>query len=203
MTRGGNDMKKKKSLLLIAIAMLITLTGCQKVNKLIKDIQTTTIGLPMTVKSYSEESQVIDRYSGRVGEVTRETKLDTDTIESSVITFTVGGKEVQHVGSSMIMMEDGLEDIFEEYVQNIDFDNQDMTVPFLNKMVNDFKEPFVGHNKVVLIRSQNGTPLATFAGDKVYLDNSDVAKMTKLLIDGKTLIIYRCDYSIYDADLLN
>ncbi|NLY21096.1 MAG: DUF5052 family protein, partial [Tissierellia bacterium] len=106
------------------------------------------------------------------------------------------------VGSSMIMAEKGIEDIFEEYVKNIDFHNQDITVPFLNKMINDFKEPFVGHNKVILIRSQNGTPLATYAGDKVYVDTTDVTKMTKLLVDGKTLIIYRCDYSIYDLDLL-
>ncbi|WP_205666365.1 DUF5052 family protein [Anaerosphaera multitolerans] len=199
-------MNKKQKRILLVVALLISmvflLTGCQRVRKFFKDVETTTIGLSMVVKSYDENSQVIDQYSGRVGNVTRETKLDTESTESSVITFTVGGKEVQHVGSSVIMMEKGLEDIFSEYVKTIDFANRDITVPFLNKMVNDFREPFSGHDKVILIRSQNGTPLATFAGDKVYLDTTDVSKMTKLLVDGKTLIIYRCDYSIYDLDLL-
>lgn len=53
-----------------------------------------------------------------------------------------------------------------------------------------------------MIRSQNGTPLAAYAGDRVSLDKSDAPKTSELLIDGKRLVIYRCDYTIYDRELL-
>ena len=64
------------------------------------------------------------------------------------------------------------------------------------------KSKFTGHNQVILIRSQSGIPLATFAGDKVSVHSTDVEKMTKITIDGKRMYIYRADYTIYDLDLL-
>ena len=59
-----------------------------------------------------------------------------------------------------------------------------------------------GKKKVILIRSQSGKPIATFAGDKVVFKETEIEKSTSLIIDGKLLFIYRSDYSIYDSDLL-
>ena len=36
----------------------------------------------------------------------------------------------------------------------------------------------------------------------VSLDKSDAPKTSELLIDGKRLVIYRCDYTIDDRELL-
>ncbi|MFX3964425.1 DUF5052 family protein, partial [Streptococcus suis] len=46
------------------------------------------------------------------------------------------------------------------------------------------------------------TPLATDLGDQLSLDSSEAPQTSEILIDGKRLIIYRCDYTIYDRELL-
>lgn len=107
-----------------------------------------------------------------------------------------------HVGSSLIAYENGLQNIFEEYVQTVDINNFDKSVPFINRMVNDLANYTTGKAKVVLIRSQSGQPLATFAGDDVSYFATDIDKSTGLLIDGNYLFVYRCDYTIYDLALL-
>ena len=116
-------MMKKKHLLIILLSIsLLTLTGCQSVENWFKNAKEEWIALEMTVRTYDENSQLIDQMSGK--------------------------------------------------------------------------------KKVILIRSQNGTPLAAYAGDRVSLDKSDAPKTSELLIDGKRLVIYRCDYTIYDRELL-
>lgn len=81
--------------------------------------------------------------------------------------------------------------------------NMQHGVPIINSLVNDFKNSFTGKEKLILIRSQNGTPLATYAGSNVSLYSTDVPKSTGLLVDGKYLFVYRCDYTIYDLALLS
>ncbi len=41
------------------------------------------------------------------------------------------------------------------------------SIPVLNRMISAFKNDFTGKKKAILIRSQNGTPLAAYAGDRV------------------------------------
>ena len=120
-----------------------------------------------------------------------------------MIQITVGKKEMHHVGSSMIIAETDLENIFDEYAKTVDAEKMQRGIPVINSLVNDFRNSFDGKEKVILIRSQNGTPLATYAGDNVSLYKTDVPKSTGLLVDGKYLFIYRCDYTIYDLDLLS
>ena len=69
-------------------------------------------------------------------------------------------------------------------------------------MVNSWGNITTGRSKVVLVRSQSGKPLATFAGDEVSYFSTGIDKSTGIMIDGKYLFIYRCDYSIYDTELL-
>lgn len=147
---------------------------------------------------------MIDRVVGKSIKIARDETFDSDTEskDSSVIQITVGNNEMHHVGSSMLIAETNLENVFDQYTQKVDIQNLERGVPMLNALVNDFKNAFSGKKKVILIRSQNGTPLATYAGDKVSLYKTDVPKSTGLLIDGSYLFVYRCDYTIYDLDLL-
>lgn len=83
-----------------------------------------------------------------------------------------------HVGSSLLAFESGLSNLFEEYSQKVDIKNFDRSVPFLNRLVNDLQNATVGKSKIVLIRSQSGQPLATFAGDDVSYFATDIDKST-------------------------
>lgn len=192
-------MKKR---LLMVLVILIAVVGCQDIQIFFKGFEQTFKGLNMVMQSYDENSDVIDRIEGRSISIKRDKRFDSENSSSQVLQITVGGNEVTHVGSSLIIHETGLSNIFESYTKTFDIDNQDRSIPFINRMVSDFKNSFTGKQKVILIRSQNGTPLATFAGDRVSLYATEVPQSTGLLVDGFYLFIYRCDYTIYDLALL-
>lgn len=62
--------------------------------------------------------------------------------------------------------------------------------------------PRVGKARILMIRSQDGTPCAIFAGDEVSVYSTDVPKSTEFVVDKKLLVVYRADYTVYDASLL-
>lgn len=201
-------MKKKTVSVAILVLTLLTLVGCQRIQNWFKDAQEEWLGLEMTVRTYDENSQLIDQMSGRSLSISRNEEFDSVDAEgnsredSSVLKITLGKYEIDHVGSSLIAEEDGLTDVFAKYQKTNDIEENSNAIPVLNRMISSFKNDFTGKKKVILIRSQNGTPLATYAGNKVSLHKSDAPKTSVLLIDGKRLIIYRCDYTIYDRELL-
>lgn len=203
-------MKLKQKLALIAVLALslVSLSACQSVSNWFKNAKEEWIGLEMTVRTFDENSQLIDEMSGKSLSISRNPDFDSvdaegfSNADSSVLKVTLGKYEIDHVGSSLIAAEEGLEDVFSKFQDTVDIDETGRNIPLVNRMVNRLKNEFTGKEKVVLIRSQNGTPLATYAGDKVSLYASDAPKTSELLIDGKRLIIYRCDYTIYDRELL-
>lgn len=201
-------MKKKFTLSLMLILSLISLSACQSVQNWWKNTKEEWIGLDMTVRTFDENAQLIDEMDGKSLSIERNQEFDSEDAEgnskgdSSVLKVTIGKYEIDHVGSSLIAAEDGLEDLFAKYQKTVNIEEESRAIPMVNRMVSKLKNDFTGKAKVILIRSQNGTPLATYAGDKVSLYTSDAPKTSELLIDGKRLIIYRCDYTIYDRPLL-
>lgn len=202
-------MKKKFSVFAVVMAATLVLSGCNWLEYKIGSMKEQFVGRELTVQTYDENSQMIDRVQGKSVSIEADEEFSLkdangDTVEkSSVLNITVGGKQMLHVGSSLIAYEDGLQNIFEEYVQQVDLNSFDRSVPFINRMVNDLQNLTTGKEKVVLIRSQSGQPLATFAGNDVSYFATDIDKSTGIMIDGKYLFIYRCDYTIYDLALLN
>lgn len=196
-------MKKKATAFTLILSMFI-LVGCQDLSIFFKGFEEEFKGLEMTIQTYDEESQMIDKIIGKSIMIERDSTFDSDweSADSSVIQVTIGENELHHVGSSMIIAERGLENVFDEYAKTIDVQNMQRGIPIVNSMINDFRNSFTGKKKVILIRSQNGTPLATYAGDNVSLYKTSVPKSTGLLIDGKYLFVYRSDYTIYDLDLI-
>lgn len=198
------NKNRKRSVLIVLALSVVLLSGCQDIANMFKGFEENFKGLEMTIQTYDEESNVIDKITGKSVSIKRDKEFDTDyeSKDSSVMKITVGSNEMHHVGSSMIIAETGLENVFEEYTKTVDIENLDRGVPFINTMVNDVKASFKGKEKVILIRSQNGTPLATYSGDKVSLYKTGVPKSTGILIDDLYLFIYRADYTIYDIDML-
>lgn len=200
---------KKKIIAFVLLSLsLVSLSACQSISNWWKNTTEEWIGLEMTVRTFDENSQLIDEMSGKSLSISRNEEFDSvDTegyskADSSVLKITLGKYEIDHVGSSLIAAEKGLEDLYAKYQATVDIETYDRAIPMVNRMVSGLKNDFTGKAKVILIRSQNGTPLATYAGDKVSLYASDAPKTSELLIDGKRLIIYRCDYTIYDRALL-
>ena len=70
------------------------------------------------------------------------------------------------------------------------------------RFVNSVRNEWAPKSKVIIIRSQQGQPVTIYTGDDVAVESTDIPKSTKLLVDGKLLIVYRTDYTIYDTDAL-
>lgn len=188
-------------------AFLLNCLGCASVTMTAKELEASLKGVSVTIRTFDEQSQVIDRIKGKSVMIERDETFDTyssdgSNKDSSAVTITIGGHEMNHVGSSLVMAEDGLEDVFEDYAKTVDITNMDRSVPFVNSLVNSIKNKTTGKSKVILIRSQNGTPLATYLGNKVSKFKPDIPKTTVLIIDGKLLVLYRCDITSYDIELL-
>ncbi|MBO0444255.1 DUF5052 family protein [Vagococcus fluvialis] len=203
---------KKISKLLKTLPVLVLLTvllsGCTDLLNWGKDFKQDFKGLDMVVQTYDNDSQLIDSIKGKSVKIEKDTTFDRKDSEgetrkeSKVLSITVGGENMTHVGSSLIAYEDGMTNVFEEYAKTVKIDNQNKSVPMLNSMVNEFQNDFTGKSKTILIRSQNGSPLATFTGDSIRMSDTDVPSSTNFLIDGKRLFVYRCDYTVYDNKLL-
>lgn len=191
-------MKKIIGLLVV----LVVLVGCQDVKMSIKDIEKDLFGLNSTVRTFDSNGDVIDRITGKSVKIERNRKFDTEKSDSSVVKVTIGDKEINHVGSSLILSESGLEDILDSVDVNQVVEESSRKSPFLNTIVNDYKNSFTGLPRLVMVRSQLGFPLAVYEGDKVSIYSTDIPNSTALLIDGKLLIMYRVDYTIYDTSLL-
>lgn len=194
---------KKLSIASLLIALIVTLNGCALLENDIVQFESAMKGRDSIIQTYDEDSNIVDQIEGSSIRVTSETKFDTEKSNSSVINITIGGHEMVHTGSSLIIYDVGLTNEFETFAKTVDIKNFDRSVPFINKMVNSWDNITTGKSKVVLIRSQSGKPLATFTGDKVSFFATEIDKTTGLLIDGQYLFIYKCDYSIYDTELLN
>lgn len=200
---------KKPLMLALLTVLVLSLTSCNLFSNSVGNLKSFLKGREVVIQTYDEDSNIIDRIEGKSVHISSEdifSEKDSEgntTKKSGVINFTIGGNSMIHVGSSLIMREKGIVDVFDEYAKTVDIENHDRSVPFINKMVNDLKNLTTGQKYLVLIRSQTGKPLATFVGNDVSYFATDIDKSTMFLIDDKALFIYRCDYTVFDLSLLS
>ena len=77
-------MMKKKHLLIILLSIgLLTLTGCQSVENWFKNAKEEWIGLEMTVRTYDENSQLIDQMSSKSLSISRNEEFDSVDAEGN------------------------------------------------------------------------------------------------------------------------
>ncbi|MGX7108839.1 DUF5052 family protein [Facklamia miroungae] len=202
-------MKNKHTFKLsILLIMVLVLTGCQAISEFVSGFKQDFIGLTMTVQTYDEQAQIIDSMTGKSVSIERDEEFDSQTAEGStkadsqVLDIQIGGHTMTHVGSSLIAAEKGLNDLTMEVDNRVELYDTRSNLPFISRLQDNLGQTFFGKKKTIMVRSQNGTPLAVYSGNKVSYFKTDVPKSTGLIIDGKYLFIYRCDYTIYDNELL-
>lgn len=203
-------MTKKWRIGFLAMMSLLMLAGCQSITDFFKTTQEQYLGLSGTVRTFDENSQVIDKISGKNISISSDDRFDMTDVygntskESSVLDISVGNSQMIHVGSTLIFSENGLVDYMEKYGAQVELDSEDRSLPFINRFFNQIRNDWTGQSKLIMVRSQNGTPLATYFGDRVSTSAPDgIPNTTYLLVDGKRLIIYRADFTIYDTKLLD
>lgn len=190
------------------LSLTLCLSGCNLLSADITQLKSATEGLDMIISSYDQDGNKIDQVRGISIDISPDnqfaiTDSEGNTVEkSAVLNLTVGGNEMVHVGSTLIAYDSTLEDLIDVFAQTVDIENFDRSTPFINRLVNSLENLTTGKSMLILVRSQSGAPIATFAGNSVSYFSTGIAKSTSLLIDGKPLFIYRSDYTIYELALL-
>jgi hypothetical protein len=203
MKRTMNSVK----LSVILLVGVLSLSSCAWVSSMFDDVKRAFVGEPATLTTYDQSGQKIDEIHGdsfdfAIDDTFTTTDAEGNVVkESSVIKIAVGGKTIQHVGSTLIVAEDGLVKV-SDAPSRVFLDNNDPGRPWLNFLYQDMRNLWAGKARTIMIRSQDGMPIAVFAGDKVEAFAPDIPQATRFEVDGKTLLVYRADYTVYDTALL-
>lgn len=185
----------------------ISLVGCAGLEMWGEKFSRDWQGVPATMRTYAADGQQVDEVKGESFRVSRDDRFDTSDGEGSsnkdsqVLLMSIGDSTISHVGSTMILAEEGLTVVDQE--PQVSIENTEPGRPWLNSMRERAQNKWRGKGKTILIRSQDSVPLAVYAGNEVEMVKTDVPKSTWFRVDGKYLFVYRADYTVYDNDLLD
>jgi len=201
---------KRIWLMVIAIAVALGITSCAAVVMSFEDLARDWKGIPATMTTYDQNGDAIDKVVGEsfqfdLDERFKEISVSSDgnvvSSPGSVLLISIGNSHINHVGSSMLLAERGVTAVAGADT-TVDIKNAEPGVPWLNNFIEYNRNLWQGKGKTIMIRSQDGKPIAVFAADQVEIQGTAVPKSTMLRLDGKRLLAYRVDYTIYDNELL-
>ena len=206
---------KKRSFAILLLLLLVGLTGCAQLQSGVHDLHGSIIGNEYKIDIFDNEGirtlrshgKKIDIDNNIVEEQTyspdTDSWLSTKTL-SSVITITIDGKQLISCGDTCIFYDSRLSPEYEFYLDDIESESSGIWDSVLiSGMVNSVKNKF-GKPMVVVIKSQMGSPIYAFSGNRVYWEiEEDLPRFTKLMIDGKALYIHRANFQIIDKALLD
>ena len=191
-----------------AVAAAAVIVGCSATDTKIDNVGSLMMGRAATVTTYNVHGQKLDTIHGKSIDIRRDETFDSTDAEgnsnkdSSVLKISVGKSTMTHVGSTLLMVEDGIVSVTDALPKTVTIENTDRGTPFVNFIKQRFHNLWKGKSRTILVRSQNGSPIGIFAGNTVEYYATSAPKSTMLKIDGKYLLIYRSDYTLYDTDLL-
>lgn len=202
-------MTRRRGALLGALALVValTLTGCGLFGSTADKFDQAFNGIHATMTTYNQYGQPVDEIKGASFRVTRDSEFDTtdskgnSNNDSSVLLISLGNAHISHVGSTMILAQDGLVDITSQLPSEFRFANDKPGTPWINDIRYRFQQLWGGTAKTIMIRSQDGTPIKVYGGNNVQVLSTNVPKSTWFRIDGKTLFVYRADYTVVDNSL--
>lgn len=203
-----NKRNKRIVLVVSTVISLSSLIGCAALNDWIATTKGDLIGQNFTITTYDDfanKTLTIQGSSVNVGLLTNSANFNSESsgFKSEVIEITIKGRQAFQVGNTVIFAEKGL-DIITDFEVPEEILAESVGTRFIpyDRFINDWKN-VIGDKKTVIISSQMGIPIGVFQGNEVFVTiPSDLPKMTRLNIDGKSLYIHRANYIILDSDLI-
>ncbi|MFZ1301467.1 MAG: DUF5052 family protein [Candidatus Microsaccharimonas sp.] len=201
--------KKRLGVLgVLAIALVAVLTGCSGASQFGGDVSRALNGVEATMSTYDSDGALVDEVKGKSFNVARDTTFDsTDSkgasnADSSVVKISLGEAVIHHVGSTLIIAQKGITQVAGASGQ-VRFTNNDSGSPVMNYFYEANRNLWHGAAKTLMIRSQDGKPIAVFAGDEVEAFATDVPKSTAFQVDEYYVFVYHADYDIYPNSLFD
>lgn len=202
---------RKIALVLTLCLMLTSLSGCAWLSNQVKNIKGELIGNHFTIDFYDNFGNDILTIDGKkvgleanyvkTASINSDGTNSTNYELSSVVTLTVDGNQVAQTGNTVIFAEDGIKKL-EDFNLPDKITTEGGSINIFDRNINDIKN-VLGTEKVVVVCSQLGVPLAVYGGNKVYWEiPDDLPQTTKLNIDGLALYIHRANYILLDGNMI-
>lgn len=191
---------KKKITVIIALVLCLTLTGCAALRSFIGELKGELFGNGYTIAQYDDLGNLVFTIYG--DKVSMNCELDEYGEVSSYIDITIDGKSWKHVGSTMVFMQDGVDMITDfQLPEEMEDAGTSTGLMAVDRKINSYANLF-GKKLIVLVSSQNGTPIGLFQGNHCYTEiPGDLPKTTLINVDGKLIYVHRANVDILPASL--
>lgn len=199
--------RRSLAALFVALVSALLLSGCAGLAMFGDSVNRAFNGMPATAQFYAKDGHTMMTIQGTSLRVARDDRFDTTTDgmsnnDSSVLLISVGNSHVSHVGSTMVMAQDGLVKVSDKIPDGaFDITSTKPGTPWLNDLREKYQNLWQGKSKTIIIRSQDDMPIAIYAGNQVEIAATDVPKSTLYRIDGKYLFVYRANLTSCDNDI--
>ena len=194
------NTKKRCLALALAAALVLSLTGCAAVSSFLNTLKGELFGNGYKITQYDNFGNLVFTVYG--DRVTMDCELDENGEVSSYIDITIDGKSWQHVGSTLVFMQEGV-DLITDFQIPEEMEDAGLSTGLMavDRRINEYANYF-GKKLVVVVSSQNGTPIGLFQGDSCYTEiPGDLPKTTLINIDGKLVYVHRANVDILPASL--
>jgi hypothetical protein len=200
---------KKITIIVLILSISISLTGCAFIDSIVERIQGDLIGdnyKILVYDDYGNNSLTMSGSNISIGLFENYSNSDSESngFKSEVLEITVNSDQFLHVGSTAVFAENGIsmvEDYDYEYLKNLYATGNPTLVP-IDRAINSFSN-LLGMDKTIIIKSQLGVTIGIYEGNNVYVEvPDDLPQMTRVIVDGKSLYIYRADYEIFDTKMI-
>lgn len=204
-------MFKKIICFMILCGLMISISGCEFFESKMSRLKGELIGNSFDIGFYDNYGEnILNVYGKKVSMETNYVKVKSKNSDgststtyenSSVISITVDGSNMEQTGNTVLFVEHGLEPLVDFSLPS-DISTSGGTITSVDRFINEYKNYF-GTPKVAVISSQMGVPIAVYGGKDVYWEiPSDLPKTTILHIDDYALYIHRANYIILDTDMI-
>ena len=192
--------KKKVFISVIALALVMALAGCSAIGAFVSKLKGELFGNDYIIRQYDDFGNLVFTIHG--DKVTMDCELDEYGEVSSYIDITIDGESWKHVGSTLVFAQEKA-DMITDFQIPEEMENQGSGSGLMavDRRINEYAN-LVGKELVVLISSQNGTPVALFQGNNVYTEiPGDLPKTTLIHIDGAMVYVHRANIDIIPAEM--
>lgn len=192
-------MKKKAFISLIALVLAIALTGCSAIGAFVGRLKGELFGNDYIIRQYDDFGNLVFTIHG--DKVTMDCELDEYGEISSYIDITIDGESWKHVGSTLVFAQEEADMITDFQIpEEMAGQSGSTGLMAVDRRINEYANLF-GKELVVLVSSQNGTPVALFQGNDVYTEiPGDLPKTTLIHIDGAMVYVHRANIDIIPAE---
>ena len=195
---------KKKTIIAISLVLCfaLCLTGCAAIRALIGTLTGELFGKNYEIRQYDDFGNLVFTVHGE--KVAMECELDENGEVSSYIDITIDGESWKHVGSTLVFMQEGVDMITDfQLPSDLENDGSSTGLMAVDRVINNYRN-LIGKDMVVLVSSQNGTPIGLFQGNDCYTEiPGDLPKTTLISIDGKLVYVHRANVDIIPASLFS